>query len=118
MTKPEAHEILKYNTLKFNEFGIQTIPVKTAEITSIGVLYNEKNDSIAFAQLFGLLKTKSEMKNCKYDFSCSSYMVHFDETFYFRNEFNEAIQVIAALQTINDYSHSDAISNGFIKIHD
>jgi len=118
MTKPEAQEILKYNTLKFNEFGIFTIPVKTAGITSIGVLYNEKNDSIAFAQLFGLLKMKSEMKNYEYDFSCSSYMVHFDETYYFRNGFAEALQVIAALQTINDYTHSDAISNGFVNITD
>jgi len=109
MTIDEALKILSINTLVFTEFGLQTIPVDFAHITTFGVFFDAENDIHKEASILGLLKPKNDKMKIEVSYATPSFMITYEETYYFRDTFEEALKVIKALQILNKYVSSNSL---------
>lgn len=101
LTKHQANQILSKNVLDLSAAGLEYMPMKTICIESFLVMNyhpennrkNDKGEMYHEAELLGLVK----------DNTCSSYFISVHHQYYYREYFQDAIDVIEALRVVNDY---------------
>ena len=103
MNKEEATKIVNHNKLILDNAGIDNIPVKTVEIEKFEVT-NGTGNQRKTVTLFGLLRPADECHNIQTDFLCTSFFVADHLTYWFRDFFSDAMEVIEALRVLGDYT--------------
>jgi hypothetical protein len=99
MTKSEAQEIVSKNVLILDTNGINELPLGTIEIDAFNVTNDDDNFPI---KLLGLLPIFNP-KNNNDGLYCSSFIVKFQQKYYYQYNLLMAFKVIEALRVINDY---------------
>jgi hypothetical protein len=98
MTEKEAKETIEYNVLDLSLCGMDQFPVKSIQIESF-YIKNEGQEHDE-ADLIGLLD-KNKMDEPYF----ASYMVKVGHKYWYRENYNDAIDVIEALRISNKYIH-------------
>ena len=107
MSIPEADKILNYNVLNLNNAGLDYFPVKFVKIDSF-IIGEEKNPNHPpMAEILAMLE-KSDSNDEKFyhpeaDYYCSCFMINDGHSYYYRDFFHEAMDVIKALRIKNGY---------------
>jgi len=96
MNKEQAKKILEKNVLNDLFNSLDDLPIYTIDIDSFSV---SKTDG-DYAYLLGVIK---KTKKSKSDFFCSSFFVLYNDSYYYRETFSGAIEVIVALRTLNNF---------------
>lgn len=115
MNKKEAREVLAKNSLYLDYAGLDLIPMKTIQINYYEVMnetkYPHKNHgdttSIEQAVLLGVVGENNDRSSMDFDrggdLICCCFFVRFGFTYYYRDFYEEAIEVIQALRVVNDF---------------
>lgn len=99
MTKIEAQEIVSQNVLILDTNGINELPLGTIEIDAFNVTNDDDNFPIKLLGLLPIFNTKNNNDGLH----CSSFIVKFQQKYYYRYTLLMAFKVIEALRVINDY---------------
>jgi len=121
MNKKEAREVLAKNSLYLDYAGIDLIPMKTIQINYYEIMnetkYPHKNHGettwIEQAVLLGVVGENNVTGSMDFDrggdLICCCFFVKVGFTYYYRDFYEEAIEVIRALRVVNDFNHLEDI---------
>jgi hypothetical protein len=116
MNIEKANEVLAKNSLCLDN-GLENLPmIKTVEIEIFEIMNKSKShpDSQATmwyekAHLMGIVENNNGTSSAHHhhvgDLTCCSFLVILWHTYYYRDFFYEAMEVIEALRTVNEYKH-------------
>ena len=108
MTIEEAKEILSHNVLSLPNAGLDYFPVKIVNIESFRYSNPDKNERCRYVELLAMMDVTSNLPKTKNVFEgshyCTAFFLFDGSDYYYRDFFYEAMDVIAALRVVNNYT--------------
>lgn len=112
MKLQKAKEVLSENALDLSQAGMDYMPMRTVEIETFEIMNKPNDEETTWyekAYLIGLVdsnkKEHSRQSSPEGDLLCMSFMVKVHHTYYYREFFNTAMEVIQALRVVNEYKN-------------
>ena len=107
MSIEEAKAVLAHNVLNLPNAGLDYFPVKIVNIESFKISNPNKDGHCRYVELLAMLDETSNLPKSKkvYEGShyCTAFFLYDGDNYYYRDFFHEAMEVVAALRTVNDF---------------